>query len=746
MFLRWLRDGRSRALLFLGAFAIVLVGVLQVFSSLASSAVTELERDASQLSRRATVLLDVIGYSGVIHEFKNCVLRPDEAGYCISTVDHAREAKVLATQLSADLRARGWNTDLSELLQTIDAYERNVAIVQSMHAEGRSPAEIDVAVRIDDRNAAAAVLKLQDDIAANLSQTLSAQQAQIAAASLASAALLVGLFGGVVLLLLRDHAQETSLLAEENAVLDAVLTAAQSGILGLDAEGRILSANPRARHILGGISESTPFQWPNAIHFLDGETAAPQEASKSPVHRALAGQVLSGEVSLLSRNEGDNPRYVRVSSSIVSSAEPQEVRTVLILDDISELERNRQQVERSSRLDALGQLTGGIAHDFNNLLGVILSSMQVVQLEDLSDRGRRLIEIALSATRRGAVLSSRLLAFGKRQPGLAMSHSIVGFLTEFERLARPSIEENITLEFVSEGDGLLVYCDTAQLEHALLNLVLNSRDAIVRSGKGSKIVVKVRGVAEIDADVLLRKESPHSYIAKGLHAEHAQARSANSNRAYRYVEFAVTDDGPGMSEEVKRRAIDPFFTTKEANSGTGLGLSMVYGFIQQSDGELRIYSEVGHGTTVRLILPRGTAQGVREAPVVRESAPRGNGQRIMIVEDEVALIEAMGEMISALGYTVLKCGSGKEALSHIEQADEIALMLSDVVMPGGIGGFELARRVRALRPDLPIVYMSGYTGFSNSEMGEVVAPLVQKPCEPAKLATVLRDAIAGEAA
>ncbi len=154
---------------------------------------------------------------------------------------------------------------------------------------------------------------------------------------------------------------------------------------------------------------------------------------------------------------------------------------------------------------------------------------------------------------------------------------------------------------------------------------------MIRSGKGDSIVIKARGVAEIETNSAL--------LAKGLHKEHAVARARKDGFVYRYVEIAVTDNGPGMSEEVMRRAIDPFFTTKDTNSGTGLGLSMVYGFVQQSNGELRIYFEVGHGTTVRLLLPRGTQAGERENPVERLPLPRGTGQVVLIVEDEVALLE-----------------------------------------------------------------------------------------------------------
>lgn len=529
-----------------------------------------------------------------------------------------------------------------------------------------------------------------------------------------------------------------------NARLNAVLDAAQSGIIGLNTEGSVTFLNPKARHMLGGIDDAVPCAWPDGITFLDIEDLQPLEASKNPVHRALAGQQLIGETSVMNRKGDSDPRYVRVSSKPVEEGDASDVGVVLILDDVSEHEKNRQQVERSSRLDALGQLTGGIAHDFNNLLATIEYSVQLASTEISPVKMQAYLKTALSSVRRGSELTQRLLAFAKRQPGLSKSGPVSSFLVDFATLISPTIEAQIELAFEAETSDLWVFCDHVQLESALLNLVLNSRDAMLRSGVGNKIVVKVRGVAEIEADRVLRSEDPHTYIAKGLHVDH-EAAQTGKGVAYRYVEFAVTDNGPGMSEEVKRRAIDPFFTTKNTNSGTGLGLSMVYGFIQQSSGELRIYSEVDHGTTVRLLVPRGTESGVREEPIERIPLPGGQGQVVLVVEDEKNLLEMTTDLLRSLGYEVVPAASGKVALELAKSGQEFDVLLTDIVMPGGIGGFALAEQVRKLRPGVPVLYMSGYTGFSNTEMGAVVAPLIQKPSPPSELATALRDVLRGRA-
>lgn len=523
--------------------------------------------------------------------------------------------------------------------------------------------------------------------------------------------------------------------------LTAVMNAAESGILGFTRDRQVAVANPKALHILGGLDRNPPFDWPDEIKFVDPDDMNPFTAGESPIERALSGKTLKLESAIMTRKKAVDPRYVRLSSAKLDEAESPDIGTVIIIDDISEQERNRQQVERSSRLDALGQLTGGIAHDFNNLLATIEYAIQLAQNTDDPETRLGYHTTALNSVRRGANLTNRLLAFAKRQPGLARSALVDDVLGEFAELSRPTIEESIKLEFRADDEDLWVFCDVAQLENALLNLVLNSRDAMIRSGQGDTITLTARGVAEIEADEVLRQEDPHSYIAKGLHSEHAADLAREDGFAYRYVEIAVSDNGPGMENEVMRRAIDPFFTTKDTNSGTGLGLSMVYGFAQQSNGELRIYSEVGHGTTVRLLLPRGTQNGEREDPIQRLPAQLGAGQLVLIVEDEIALLKMMRDVVGSLGYKVKTASNGFDALAMISEGVPIDLLITDVVMPGGLGGFDLARSARQVKPGLPVIYMSGYTGFSPEEMGEVVAPLIQKPSPPTTIAEAINKAL-----
>ena len=523
----------------------------------------------------------------------------------------------------------------------------------------------------------------------------------------------------------REKAFEVS-----NGRLNAVLDAAHSGVIGFDALGRITFINPSARHMLGGIQSEPPFQWPPEHVFLNAEDLRPLSGSQNPIKKALRGDRVQGEIFLIKRHNSADLRYLRVSSAQVGVEVDTDVGTVLVLDDISEQERNRQQIERSSRLDALGQLTGGIAHDFNNMLATIEYAVQLAQDQDDPEKSETYLRTALGAVRRGADLTKRLLAFAKNQPGLAKSWSIDDVFAHFADLVEPTIEEHIKVTFQNDDPGTFVFCDRGQLENALLNLVLNGRDAIMRSGTGDTINVIARNVL---GEVIEEGDEPRETVR--AHFEDS------SDFASRFVEFAVTDNGPGMEEEVKNRAIDPFFTTKQLSNGSGLGLSMVYGFAKQSQGQLRIYSETGHGTTVRIILPSGTEDGGREEPILRAPVQGGAGKHVLLVENESRLLDIMTELLISLGYKVTTAIAGKIALKEVEDGLDFDLLLTDVVMPGEIGGFDLAKFVRVLRPDVPVIYMSGYTGFSEAEMGGVVAPLIQKPCPLDDLALALHTAL-----
>lgn len=303
----------------------------------------------------------------------------------------------------------------------------------------------------------------------------------------------------------------------------------------------------------------------------------------------------------------------------------------------------------------------------------------------------------------------------------------------FERLVRPMLEAHFEIDLAVSDPELRHLCDQTQLETALMNLVLNARDAMLRSGKGNRIRIRARPVRTTGEELELRQDQDKTAADA--------AKATEAGKSFRYVEISVADNGPGMDEETLARSTDPFFTTKQSNSGTGLGLAIVYGFIRQADGDLRIYSEEGIGTTVQMTLPRGTLEGLREAAVAPTEVPEGQGQRILLVEDEFMLLTVMTDALEGLGYEVIGATSGQQALDIVQSGEAFDLLMTDVVMPGAFGGFELARKVREHFPQVPVIYTSGYTGFTMQEMGDVQAPLLQKPTAPAELARALAGAL-----
>ncbi len=544
---------------------------------------------------------------------------------------------------------------------------------------------------------------------------------------------------------LTDQKNQELVAQKSHQLLNQIMDTTEGAIIALGFDGYVLSINRAGRRLLGDVKQPTPFGWPDDIRFVDDETYELLPDDRHPIVRSLSGATVRGEISVMTRAEDDEQRYVRVSSSPVDMDDG-DICCVLVIDDVSEQEKHRQQVERTNRLDALGQLTGGIAHDFNNLLATVQYALQLASQNSDEQQRQVYLDTAMKSVERGAQLTRRLLTFAKRQPGLATSGKVSEVIYEFEKLAKPLIEANIRIDFAISDPDLWVYCDLPQLENALLNLLLNARDAIQGSGQGNSIVVRVRGVSEIGEDITLRSEHAHTHIARQLSTESCSSGCCCEGSAARYIEFSVTDNGAGMSADVKRRAIDPFFTTKSTNSGTGLGLSMVYGFVQQSNGELRIYSEPGHGTTVRLLLPRGTEHGTREQQMSVGQQHHGNGETILVVEDQQNLLMMMDMLVHSLGYRIKRASASDEVLKMIEIGEHFDLMITDVIMPGGLDGFELAREVRSRLPGIPILYMSGYTGYTESDMADVIAPMLEKPCPADKLANAIHSALTGQPA
>jgi PAS domain S-box-containing protein len=358
------------------------------------------------------------------------------------------------------------------------------------------------------------------------------------------------------------------------------------------------------------------------------------------------------------------------------------------LEAENEARRKAEELLRQSqKMDAIGQLTGGVAHDFNNMLAVIISGTNLIERrlakgEDV----KRLLNGISDAAYRAAELTNRLLAFSRQlplEPKVIDANQMVKSISE---LLRQTLGEATVLETVLAGGLWKTHADAGQLENAILNLAINARDAMP---DGGKVTIETLN-CHLDDDYV----GNYPDLVAG-----------------QYVMIAVSDQGTGMSPETMDRAIDPFFTTKEVGKGTGLGLSQVYGFVKQSKGHLKLYSEIGHGTAVKIYLPRyyGAEQAADVSAVIRQpersSAP---SEVILVVEDEDRIREVTTEALRELGYTVFHAASAKQALKILESRPEIGLLFTDIVMPG-MNGRRLAEAAVKSRPDLKVLYTTGYT-------------------------------------
>jgi len=384
--------------------------------------------------------------------------------------------------------------------------------------------------------------------------------------------------------------------------------------------------------------------------------------------------------------------------------------------DIDEL---NQKLSQSQKMEAMGQLTGGVAHDFNNLLTVILGNAE--HLAERLAANKELHKIAddiATAAERGSDLTRSLLAFARKQPLMPRDIDIGQKILGMEQLLRRTLGEHVECEFRIDPGLWRASVDPGQLASALLNLVLNARDAMP---SGGRLTVRVQNISLGEADVDVD----------------GQARPGD------YIMVAVTDTGTGMTAEVASRAFEPFFTTKDVGKGTGLGLSMVYGFAQQSGGSMQIRSEPGHGTVVKLFFPRVGAPQVNAAPPAGQRTTAAGSETILVVEDDDIVRGYVEGELKALGYRVIVTRNGPAALEILRGPETIQLLFTDVVMPGGLFGPELAREAARLRPDLRILMTSGYSEHpveALDGLGREVQ-ILNKPYRRHDLAMMLRSVL-----
>jgi PAS domain S-box-containing protein len=496
------------------------------------------------------------------------------------------------------------------------------------------------------------------------------------------------------------------------ARLHTILESTVDGLITIDDQGIMRTFNGPAERIFGYRADEVIGR-NVAMLMPEPYRSRHDDYLSAYLHTGVARIIGIGrEVQGLRKDGSTFPLDLAIGEMALEGGQREFVGTVR---DISERKRLEDQLRQAQKMETVGQLTGGVAHDFNNLLTVILGNA-----EDLADELKddpqllELAEMTRIAAERGAELTKRLLAFARRQALDPRPTDVNALLGSIEGLLRRTLGEDIAIELVRDTGLWPALADATQLEAAVLNLCVNARDAMPAGGR-------------------LTIETANSSLDDVYADAHPELQPGE------YVKIAVTDTGSGMPPEVVARAFEPFFTTKEVGRGSGLGLSMVYGFVKQSGGHVKIYSEPGHGTVVKLYMPRARALGAVEA-VPKLPEMRGTGTILAVEDDELVRRRVEGQL-AALGYKVIAAHDGPSALAVLRGQEPIDLLFTDVVMPGGMDGGELAEAARALRPELPVLFTSGYTERGIVQRGrlEPGIHLLNKPYRRQELAEKVRE-------
>ena len=508
-----------------------------------------------------------------------------------------------------------------------------------------------------------------------------------------------------------ERRQAASKISDINARLETVLDSSPLPVFSLDPDGCIVTWSSSAERTFGLAADDVVGR---RFAALPGSS----EDEFDPLHaRVMAGERIHDGHMRWRHQDG---RALDIVHSGAPLREGDAVKgAVFIAEDVTEKRKLEAQLAQSQKMDAVGQLTGGIAHDFNNILTVITGTIEIL-VEGVADRPRlqEIAKLVDEAAARGADLTHQLLAFARKQTLRPQSTDINALVEEAARLLRPTLGESIQIETIVEDDAWPAVVDRSQLVTAIVNLAINARDAMPGGGRlliETGNVVIDNSYARVNADV----------------------------RPGPYVMMAVSDTGAGIPADIRDKVIEPFFTTKGLGKGTGLGLSMVYGFIKQSGGHLKIYSEEGHGTTIRLYLPQASGPSL---PIVEQrpaAMPANGNERILVVEDDRLVRDYVVAQLGSLGYTVAAAAGAAEALAMLEGGVAADLLFTDVIMPGPLSGRHLADQALRRRPDLKVLFTSGYTEHAIVHHGRLDPGvlLLAKPYRTSDLARMIRVAL-----
>jgi len=509
-----------------------------------------------------------------------------------------------------------------------------------------------------------------------------------------------------------DHKRHEEALRRSEARYRSLVQSAVYGIYRSDVDGRFLDVNPALITMLG-------YESPEEVVGLDPAREVflhPEEHERLIKEFQTKGQLDGLEVRWKRKDGG--AIIVRLSGRAASGPEELEKVLEIIAEDVTERRALEEQFRQAQKMEAVGRLAGGVAHDFNNLLMVISGYTEVLLdelklQEDLANKAQAIQQAADRAT----TLTRQLLAFSRKQLLELKVVDVNSIVSDMERLLRPLIGETIELATHLKADVGHTRADAGQLEQVIMNLVVNARDAMPGGGK---VLIQTERV-ELDVG---RRE--HSLIPAGP-----------------YVLLSVSDTGGGMDKETQSRIFEPFFTTKEKGKGTGLGLSTVYGIVKQTGGFIFAHSDIGHGTTFRIYLPRVEDVTDHTAPVKSTTAAAGGSETVLLVEDEESVRQLVRDTLLSRGYKVIEAQNGEAGLKVSQEYEGvIEMLITDVVMPG-IGGRELAQRVSAARPRIKVLFLSGYTEDAIIHEGvlEPGTAFLQKPFTLQTLSRKVRDVL-----
>jgi PAS domain S-box-containing protein len=509
-------------------------------------------------------------------------------------------------------------------------------------------------------------------------------------------------------------------LRRSASVLQGTFNSMAEAVLVIDTKGIIVLANAAAETVLTYRPGMNIKQLSKTTVVYRGDGTTPMPSEELPSSCALRGEHFDRKELISHRRDSGEIVHLVVSGAPLHDASGAISGAALVYHDITAARDTERLLQQAQKLDAIGKLTGGVAHDFNNMLTVITGTTETLVAElarqpELQSVARLIDD----AAERCADLIKHLLAFARRQTLQPRNVDINNAVLDIVKLLRPTLGEQIEIETMLERGNTTSHIDPSLLANSVLNMAINARDAMP---DGGKLLLETRNVV----------------------LDEAYAEANAEVRPGPYVMLAVSDTGTGMPADIRDKVFEPFFTTKEVGKGSGLGLSMVYGFVKQSGGHIKIYSEPGHGTTVRLYLPPAAASADAALPSAAPIA--GGSETILVVEDDPLVRNFVVTQLHGLGYRTIAAADSRAAMALAENGEPFDLLFTDVILSGGMTGRQLAEAVARHRPGLNVLYTSGYTDNSIVHHGRLDQGvlLLTKPYRKTQLAQMIRQALKGE--